>query len=91
MCVVGLIPIRPGLEPERRDAARNRELLLRAARGLIEECGADGLTMGTLASPGIALRAACESDMQAVWREIRLNHPTRRDHALHLIRVAPDD
>ena len=40
---------RPGLEPERRDAARNRELLLRAARELIEECGADGLTMDTLA------------------------------------------
>ena len=49
MCGVSLIPIRPGLEPERRDAARNRELLLRAARELIEECGADGLTMGTLA------------------------------------------
>ena len=49
MCVVSLIPIRPPLEPERRDAARNRELLLRVARELIEECGADGLTMGTLA------------------------------------------
>ncbi|WP_395940441.1 TetR/AcrR family transcriptional regulator [Arthrobacter sp. UKPF54-2] len=36
-------------ESERRDAARNRELLLRAARELIEECGADGLTMATLA------------------------------------------
>ncbi len=49
MCRVSLIPIRPGVESERRDAARNRELLLRAARELIEECGADGLTMGTLA------------------------------------------
>ena len=34
---------------ERRDAARNRELLLRAARELIEERGVDGLTMGALA------------------------------------------
>ena len=50
MCRVSLIPIRPGREPERRDAARNRELLLRAARELIEECGADGLTMGALAN-----------------------------------------
>jgi AcrR family transcriptional regulator len=46
---VSLIPIRSGSpqggEAERSDAARNRELLLRAARELIEECGADGLTM----------------------------------------------
>lgn len=66
MCIVSLIPIRPGAqggarnaaqpgvarsgaETERRDAARNRELLLHAARELIEECGADGLTMGSLA------------------------------------------
>ncbi len=58
---MSLIPIRPGgqggprnsarpaADTERRDAARNRELLLRAARGLIEECGADGLTMAALA------------------------------------------
>lgn len=50
---MSLIPIRPGsptgAEAERSDAARNRELLLRAARELIEECGADGLTMGRLA------------------------------------------
>lgn len=36
-------------DSERRDAARNRELLLRAARELVEECGADGLTMASLA------------------------------------------
>jgi AcrR family transcriptional regulator len=50
---VSLIPIRSGsptgAEAERSDAARNRELLLRAARELIEECGADGLTMDRLA------------------------------------------
>lgn len=44
---------RPGsgraAESERRDAARNRELLLRTARELIEERGVDGLTMATLA------------------------------------------
>jgi len=53
MFLVSLIPIRPGSAsgpgPERRDAARNRELLLCAARQLIEECGADGLTMDKLA------------------------------------------
>lgn len=41
--------VRGAAESERRDAARNRELLLRAARELIEECGADGLTMASLA------------------------------------------
>ena len=43
------IPIRTGAGPERRDAARNREVLLRSARELIGECGADGLTMAALA------------------------------------------
>lgn len=39
----------PAAETERRDAARNRELLLCAARQLVEEGGADGLTMGAVA------------------------------------------
>ena len=39
----------PASDSERRDAARNRELLLQAARELIETCGVDGLTMATLA------------------------------------------
>lgn len=47
------IPLRPGLDPgpapERSDAARNRERLLAAARDLIEEGGADCLTMDLLA------------------------------------------
>ena len=54
---VSSIPLRPGArsgalpasDSERRDAARNRELLLQAARELIETCGVDGLTMATLA------------------------------------------
>jgi AcrR family transcriptional regulator len=50
---VSFVPLEPGLAsgafPERRDAARNRERLLGAARELIEECGADGLTMDQLA------------------------------------------
>ncbi|MFC9334584.1 TetR/AcrR family transcriptional regulator [Arthrobacter sp. NPDC057009] len=59
---MSLIPIRSGSAPgagsapgssasgaERSDAARNRELLLCAARQLVEECGADGLTMDKLA------------------------------------------
>lgn len=51
--IVSLIPIRSAAPAaagqERRDAARNRELLLCAARQLIEEYGADGLTMDKLA------------------------------------------
>lgn len=58
---MSLIPIRPGAQPgagraagraaesERRDAARNRELLLCAAREIVEESGADALTMDRLA------------------------------------------
>jgi AcrR family transcriptional regulator len=53
MFCVSLIPIRSGTPfgsgPERSDAARNRELLLCAARELIDECGVDGLTMDKLA------------------------------------------
>jgi AcrR family transcriptional regulator len=59
MLGVSLIPIRPGSSAapgsspgsgaERSDAARNRELLLCAARQLVEECGADGVTMDKLA------------------------------------------
>lgn len=47
------IPLLPGTlagpVPERSDAARNRERLLEAARELIAECGAGGLTMDRLA------------------------------------------
>jgi AcrR family transcriptional regulator len=39
----------PGTGTERRDAARNRELLLCAARELVEEGGVDRLTMDALA------------------------------------------
>ncbi|MDR7160473.1 helix-turn-helix domain-containing protein [Arthrobacter sp. BE255] len=50
---MSFIPLRPGSlsgpVTERSDAARNRERLLGAARELIEECGADGLTMDRLA------------------------------------------
>ena len=50
---VSFIPLRPGSlsgpVTERSDAARNRERLLGAARQLVEECGADGLTMDRLA------------------------------------------
>jgi len=63
MLGVSLIPIRSGSTAgpgspagsasgsgaERSDAARNRELLLCAARQLVEECGADGVTMDKLA------------------------------------------
>jgi AcrR family transcriptional regulator len=58
---VSLIPIRPGAqsgegrpaapaaEAGRRDAARNRELLLCAAREIVEESSVDALTMDRLA------------------------------------------
>jgi AcrR family transcriptional regulator len=53
MWTVTFIPFRPdplsGHSAERRDAARNRERLLGAARELIAEWGADGLTMDRLA------------------------------------------
>lgn len=38
-----------GAETERRDAARNRELLLCAARAIVEKAGAGGLTMDAVA------------------------------------------
>ncbi|WP_445155835.1 TetR/AcrR family transcriptional regulator [Arthrobacter sp. Hor0625] len=56
---MSLIPVQPGgpggpggpvAESERSDAARNRALLLSAARELVEEAGADGLTMASLAA-----------------------------------------
>ena len=58
---MSLIPIRPGAQPGggrpaapaaeagRRDAARNRELLLCAAREIVEESSVDALTMDRLA------------------------------------------
>ena len=53
MSDVSFIPPKPGLPAgtaaERRDAARNRERLLAAARELIADCGAEGLTMDRLA------------------------------------------
>lgn len=41
--------VQAGAETERRDAARNRELLLCAAREIVEESGAAGLTMDAVA------------------------------------------
>ena len=53
MSDVSFIPSKPGppagTAAERRDAARNRERLLAAARELIADCGAEGLTMDRLA------------------------------------------
>lgn len=50
---MSLIPLRPGMTPataaERSDAARNRERLLAAAREIIQEGGAQALTMDRLA------------------------------------------
>lgn len=53
MTHVSFIPLRPDVPSEspheRRDAARNRERLLSAARELVDEFGAEALTMDALA------------------------------------------
>nr|WP_208381614.1 TetR/AcrR family transcriptional regulator [Paenarthrobacter ilicis] len=53
MFLVSFIPLRPdlplGSPHERSDAARNRERLLSAARELVDEFGAEALTMDALA------------------------------------------
>ncbi len=43
------LPLLTGPPPERRDAARNREALLRAAQELMGSCGIDALTMDAVA------------------------------------------
>ena len=48
--VMDLLPLADGPAPERSDAARNREALLRAAQELIDECGNDGVTMDAVAA-----------------------------------------
>lgn len=44
------LPLLGGPPPERRDAARNRELLLDAAKELVERCGAHAITMDAVAA-----------------------------------------
>jgi AcrR family transcriptional regulator len=44
------LPLLSGPTPERRDAARNREALLEAARAMVEQCGVDSLTMDAVAA-----------------------------------------
>lgn len=43
------IPLADDQEPERADAARNRQLLIEAATRLIESCGASAVTMDAVA------------------------------------------
>ena len=43
------LPLVDAPPPERRDAARNREALLRAAQQLVDHCGVDGVTMDAVA------------------------------------------
>jgi AcrR family transcriptional regulator len=45
-----LLPIVDAPAPERSDAARNRERLLRAAQELIDHCGIDRVTMDAVAA-----------------------------------------
>jgi AcrR family transcriptional regulator len=45
-----LLPLLGGPPPERRDAARNRELLLDAAKDLVERCGPRAVTMDAVAA-----------------------------------------
>ncbi len=44
------LPLLGAPPPERRDAARNRVLLLDAAKELVEHCGASGVTMDAVAA-----------------------------------------
>jgi AcrR family transcriptional regulator len=44
------LPLLGGPPPERRDAARNRERLLEAARELVERCGPRAVTMDAVAT-----------------------------------------
>jgi len=44
-----LLPLADAPPPERADAARNREALLRAATELVDSCGIDGVTMDAVA------------------------------------------
>src|ERR1044072_3095263 len=45
-----LLPLLGAPPPERRDAARNRVLLLDAAKELVEHCGASAVTMDAVAT-----------------------------------------
>lgn len=45
-----LLPMLEDAAPERRDAARNREALLKAAEELIDHCGIDSVTMDAVAA-----------------------------------------
>ncbi len=45
-----LLPLLGEPAPERRDAARNREALLRAAEAMVDNCGIEGVTMDALAA-----------------------------------------
>lgn len=44
------LPLLGGPPPERSDAARNREALLRAATGLVDHCGVEAVTMDAVAA-----------------------------------------
>jgi AcrR family transcriptional regulator len=45
-----LLPLADAPAPERSDAARNREALLKAAQELVDHCGTDGVTMDAVAA-----------------------------------------
>jgi len=44
------LPLANAPAPERSDAARNREALLKAAQELVDHCGTDGVTMDAVAA-----------------------------------------
>jgi hypothetical protein len=98
------IPFPPAGDAERRDAARNRELLLRAARELVEECGADGLTMDTLAQRAVPAAVLCHRHLEMLLRAAGVTadpwlmaaslgatlEPERILHAVVVHHVAPE-
>lgn len=84
-----LLPLLDGASPERRDAARNRELLLEAARTLVEEVGPRQVTMDAVAAAaGVGkgtvfrrfesregLMAAVLDHSEAAWQALVMSGP----------------
>jgi AcrR family transcriptional regulator len=90
-CVMTQRPLLPmlGDHPERRDAARNREVLLEAAEQLVEHCGVGSVTMDAVAQKAgvgkgtvfrrfdsrAGLMAALLNRSETEWQRLVMNGP----------------
>jgi AcrR family transcriptional regulator len=84
-----MLPLIGGAAPERSDAARNRELLLAAARRLVERCGVRGVTMEAVATEAgvgkgtvfrrfdnrAGLMAALLNHFESAWQAATISGP----------------